>query len=164
MGAVPPCPDPFPSLAYALPEVYRLSHFGPIIGRQDSRKSRCNIPFASSSYQRLRSACIHFRCCARCLFISNMVTFFFPNTGSSLASARISRRFAGFCSSCCLMYSQTLRTTSPRGRGPEPITAASSLDGCSGCCSPLGFWPPPPAASFFDPVGPLLALVGMVVL
>jgi hypothetical protein len=28
----------------------------------------------------------------------------------------------------------------------------------------LGFWPPPPAASFFDPVGPLLALVGMVVL
>src|SRR3954454_4446202 len=107
-----------------------------------------------------RPAWPHFRCCARCLFISNMVTFFFPNTGSSLASARISRRFAGFCSSCCLMYSQTLRTTSPRGRGPEPITAASSLDGCSGCCSPLGL----PPVLFFDPVGLLLALVGMVVL
>src|SRR4051812_21360287 len=102
----------------------------------------------------------HFRCCARCLFISNMVTFFLPNTGSSLLSARISRRFAGFCSSCRLMYSQTLRTTSPRGKGPGPTTAASSLDGCSGCCSPLGL----PSALFFDPVGPLLALVGMVVL
>src|SRR3954452_5864993 len=92
-----------------------------------------------------------------------MVTFFLPNTGSSLASARISRRFSGVCRSCCLMYSQTLRTTSPRGNGPAPTTAASSLDGCNGCCSPLGFWPPPPAL-FFDPVWPLLALVGMVVL
>src|SRR4051812_41692227 len=92
-----------------------------------------------------------------------MVTFFLPNTGSSLASARISRRFSGFCKSCCLMYSQTLRTTSPRARGPGPITAASSFEGCNGCCSPVGFWPPPPPASFFDPVGPLLALVGMVV-
>src|SRR4051812_33080645 len=89
-----------------------------------------------------------------------MVTFFLPNTGSSLLSARISRRFSGSCRSCCLMYSQTLRTTSPRGKGPGPTTAASSLDGCSGCCSPLGL----PPALFFDPVGSLLALVGMVVL
>src|SRR5215203_5501107 len=28
----------------------------------------------------------HFRCWARCLFISNMVTFFLPNTGSNLLS------------------------------------------------------------------------------
>ena len=57
-------------------------------------------------YERLLSrACAgpHVRCCARYLFISNMVTFFLPNTASSLASARISRRFLGFCSSCCLM-------------------------------------------------------------
>ena len=37
----------------------------------------------------------YFRCCARCLFISNMVTFFLPKIGSSLSSARISRLFWG---------------------------------------------------------------------
>ena len=42
----------------------------------------------------------HVRCCARCLFISNIVTFFVPDTASSFASARISRRFSGFCSPC----------------------------------------------------------------
>ncbi len=31
-----------------------------------------------------------------------------------------------------LMYSHILLTTSMRGRGDEPITAASSLDGCRG--------------------------------
>ena len=39
----------------------------------------------------------HFRCWARCLFISNMVTLSLPNTLRSLSSARISRRFSGFC-------------------------------------------------------------------
>jgi hypothetical protein len=43
------------------------------------------------------------RCRARCLFISNMVTRFLPNTGSSLASARISRRSLGSCRLCSLM-------------------------------------------------------------
>jgi hypothetical protein len=43
------------------------------------------------------------RCCARCLFISNMVTLSLPNTLRSLSSARISRRFSGFCRLCVLM-------------------------------------------------------------
>jgi hypothetical protein len=43
------------------------------------------------------------RCCARYLFISNIVTVLRPNTASSASSARISRRFAGFCRSCFLM-------------------------------------------------------------
>jgi hypothetical protein len=43
------------------------------------------------------------KCCARYLFISNIVTFFLPNTASSVSSARISRRFSGFCNSCFLM-------------------------------------------------------------
>src|SRR5215213_11634487 len=71
-----------------------------------------------------------------------MVTFFLPNTGSSLASARISRRFSGFCKLFFLMYSHTLLTTSPRGRGLDPTTAASSFDGCKGFCSALGFLAP----------------------
>jgi hypothetical protein len=37
------------------------------------------------------------RCRARCLFISNMVTLSLPKTLLSLSSARISRRFSGFC-------------------------------------------------------------------
>jgi hypothetical protein len=43
------------------------------------------------------------RCWDRYLFISNMVTFFLPNTASRLSSARISRRFSGFCKSCFRM-------------------------------------------------------------
>src|SRR3712207_120695 len=84
-----------------------------------------------------------------------MVTFFFPNTGSSLSSARISRRFSGFCRLCCLMYSHTLLTTSPRGKGPEPTTAASSFEGCKGFCSALGFLP----AVLADAALPLCALL-----
>ena len=38
----------------------------------------------------------HLRCWARCLFISNIVTDFLPNTFSSLSSALISRLFCGF--------------------------------------------------------------------
>jgi hypothetical protein len=41
-----------------------------------------------------------------------------------------------------LMYAQTLLTTSPRGRGSGPTTAASSAEGRSGCCSAFGFLPP----------------------
>src|SRR4051794_29695832 len=35
------------------------------------------------------------------------------------------------------MYSQILLTTSPRDRCSEPITAASSFEGCNGFCRPL---------------------------
>ena len=45
----------------------------------------------------------HVRCWARCLFISNMVTLSLPNTFLSLSSARISRRFSGFCRLCARM-------------------------------------------------------------
>src|SRR5215218_9670979 len=55
-----------------------------------------------------------------------------PKTGRSLSSARISRLFAGFCRLLALMYSHTLLTTSVRGSGAEPTTAASSFEGCSG--------------------------------
>jgi hypothetical protein len=41
----------------------------------------------------------YLRCRVRCLFISNMVAFFAPNTASSFSSARISRRSSGFCRS-----------------------------------------------------------------
>src|SRR3954452_24939037 len=61
-----------------------------------------------------------------------MVTLSLPKTLLSLSSARISRRFSGFCRLWDLMYSQTLLTTSPRGSGPGPTTAASASDGCSG--------------------------------
>jgi hypothetical protein len=67
---------------------------------------------------------------------------------SSLASARISRRFSGFCRPFALMYSQTLLTTSPRGSGSGPTTAASSAEGRRGCCSAFGLLPSPPASSF----------------
>ena len=76
-----------------------------VAGRRRPSRSRFDVGIlpVRSSRHRLWPAWLHFRCWARCLFISNMVTFFFPNTGSSVASARISRRFAGFCRSCCLM-------------------------------------------------------------
>ena len=38
----------------------------------------------------------YFRCCAKYLFISNIVTLSLPKTCLSLSSARISRRFSGF--------------------------------------------------------------------
>src|SRR5215212_11715291 len=55
-----------------------------------------------------------------------------PKTAWSLSSARISRLFSGFWRLLALMYSHTLLTTSVRGSGEEPTTAASSFDGCSG--------------------------------
>src|SRR6478736_2299740 len=70
-----------------------------------------------------------------------MLTLSLPsNTARSLSSARISRLFAGFCRLLALIYSQTLLTTSVRGSGADPTTAASSLDGCSGFArARLGF-------------------------
>src|SRR3954471_22863025 len=82
------------------------------------------------SAERLGS--FYVRCWARCLFISNMVTRSLPNTARSFSSATISRLFCGSWSLFVLMYSQTLLTTSGRGSGLEPTTAASSLDGCNG--------------------------------
>src|SRR5205823_8539127 len=71
-----------------------------------------------SPYQRSLAGLSHFRCRVRCLFISNMVTLSVPKTFVSLSSARISRRFSGFCRLCERMYSQILLTTSPRVRIP----------------------------------------------
>src|SRR3954470_17434131 len=45
----------------------------------------------------------YFRCWARCLFISNMVTRFLPNTAWSFSSAMISRLFCGSWSLFFLM-------------------------------------------------------------
>jgi hypothetical protein len=74
--------------------------------------------------------------------------FDFLGTLRSLSSARISRRFSGFCRLCERMYSHILLTTWPRGSGPEPTTAASSLDGCSGFCR--GFALPELSPNFGD--------------
>src|SRR5690348_2643070 len=91
---------------------------------------------------------LHFRWPARCLFISNIVTLSLPKTFRSLSSARISRRFSGFCRLCERMYSHILLTTWPRASGAEPTTAASSFDGCSGFCSAFAL----PALAFFSRV------------
>src|SRR5207302_4552528 len=98
-------------------------------------QGRPSTPLSTRMVGRLTShrPC-HFRWPARCLFISNMVTLSLPKTLRSLSSARISRRFSGFCRLCKRMYSHILLTTWPRGSGPEPTTAASSSDGCSGFC------------------------------
>src|SRR4051812_19133599 len=76
-----------------------------------------------------------------------MVTLSLPKTLLSLSSARISRRFSGFCRLWDLMYSHTLLTTSPRGSGSGPTTAASASDGCSGRCSAFAL--PLLAVAFF---------------
>ena len=68
-----------------------------------------------SPYHRSLAGPSRFRCRVRCLFISNMVTLSVPKTFASLSSARISRRFSGFCRLCERMYFQILLTTSPRG-------------------------------------------------
>src|SRR5215212_916155 len=90
----------------------------PLVGGRQTNRVHCQV-----------------KCRARCLFISNMVTLSLPNTSLSLSSAKISRRFSGFCRLWDLMYSHTLLTTSPRGSGPGPTTAASASDGCSGRCN-----------------------------
>src|SRR5437763_8698763 len=87
-----------------------------------------------------------------------MVTLSLPKTFRSLSSARISRRFSGFCRLCERMYSHILLTTWPRARGAEPITAASSFDGCSGFCSAFVL----PALAFFSRVLVAIDLLQML--
>src|ERR671916_2046009 len=122
---------------------HRLLRHGPSCGRPKLADAPERPPPATRRTPRGRR---HARCRARCLFISNMVTRSLPKTLPSLSSARISRRFSGFCRLFDLMYSHTLLTTSPRGSGPGPTTAASSSDGLNGCCSAFGL--PPPVAFF----------------
>ena len=55
---------------------------------------------------------------------------------SSLSSARISRLLFGFCRLFLRMWSHTFDTTSLRGSGPNPQSAASSADGVTGRASP----------------------------
>src|SRR5690242_20035680 len=63
-----------------------------------------------------------------------------PKTACSFSSARISRLFCGFWRLLALMYSHTLLTTSVRGSGDDPTTAASSFEGCRGFArAGLGF-------------------------
>src|SRR4051794_19300974 len=88
--------------------------------------SRCRRQFRS----------IYLRWPARSLFISNIVTFFLPKTGSSLSSARISRLFWGFCRLYFLIWVQILLTASVRGNGLSPTTCANSRDGCNGFIRP----------------------------
>ena len=66
---------------------------------------------------------------------------------------------SGFCRLWDLMYSQTLLTTSPRGSGPGPTTAASASDGCSGRCNAF---PLPLLAVAFFGVSFCDVLVGIV--
>src|SRR3954467_14857575 len=60
------------------------------------RCARCAPAYA-------RMAGLYVRCWARCLFISNMVTRFLPNTAWSFSSATISRLFCGSWSLFFLM-------------------------------------------------------------
>src|SRR6266404_2263752 len=114
---------------------------------QISLTGRLSTPLSTPGVAPCRLPC-HFRWAAKCLFISNMVTLSFPNTLRSLSSARISRRFSGFCRLCERMYSQTLLTTCPRGSGPEPTTAVSSSEGWSGFCRAFAL----PSLDFFSRV------------
>src|SRR4051794_9656139 len=117
----------------------------PSVGSRQTDRARCQVRWR-----------------VRCLFISNMVTLSLPKTLLSLSSARISRRFSGFCRLWDLMYSQTLLTTSPRGSGSGPTTAASASDGCSGRCNAFGL---PLLAAVFAFFGVSCAvLVGIVLL
>jgi hypothetical protein len=85
--------------------VHRVDGFSPKILAATLRELRPAPAPAGGrgDFARRVSGRRYVRCRARCLFISNMPTRFFPNTGSSLASARISRRFLGSCRPCCLM-------------------------------------------------------------
>ena len=61
-------------------------------------------------------------------------------TAFSLASARISRLFAGSWRLFFLMYSQIFETVSPRESWPAPTTAASSAEGVKGFCRAFVFF------------------------
>src|SRR6478672_13881124 len=67
------------------------------------------------------------------LFMSNIVTCARPpNTGRSLSSALIARRFFASCSPFRLMYAQSFLVSSVRGSGELPTTAESALSGVTG--------------------------------
>src|SRR5690349_10018446 len=62
-----------------------------------------------------------------------MVTWLLPpNSGRSLSSALIARRFLLSCSPLRLMYDHSLLMTCVRGCGVEPMTAASCALGVRG--------------------------------
>jgi hypothetical protein len=52
-----------------------------------------------------------------------------------------------------------LLTTSPRGRGLDPTTAASSFEGRKGFCSALGFLPVVPADAALSVCAFLVAIM-----
>lgn len=68
--------------------------------RPDAASSRCN-PHGARLFSYAARA--YFRWAEMSLFISNMVALSLPNTSLSWSSARISRLFSGFCSSCLRM-------------------------------------------------------------
>jgi hypothetical protein len=76
----------------------QVAGFRWIVIRAGSGLLRSGRPAGNIKLCRLLPDLPYFRCWARCLFISNIVTFFAPNTASSFSSARISRRSSGFCS------------------------------------------------------------------
>src|SRR4051812_11130231 len=65
--------------------------------------------------------------------MSNMVTWLLPpNTGRSLSSALMARRFLESCRPFRLMYAQIFLVTSVRGMALLPTTAPSAASGCMG--------------------------------
>src|SRR4026207_686576 len=65
--------------------------------------------------------------------MSNMVTWLRPpNTGRSLSSALMARRFLESCRPFRLMYAQIFLVTSVRGMALLPTTAPSAASGCIG--------------------------------
>ena len=103
----------------------------------------------------------HFRCWARCLFISNMVTFFLPNTFSSLAVGQDLAPVRRVLQVVLLDVLPDLAHHLAARQGPGPDHRRQLLGRLQRLLQPVGL---AAAGVFFDPVGPLLALVGMVVL
>src|SRR5262245_14234801 len=65
--------------------------------------------------------------------MSNMVTWLLPpNTGRSLSSALMARRFLESCRPFRLMYAQIFLVTSVRGMALWPTTAPNAESGCIG--------------------------------
>src|SRR5215208_5559268 len=65
--------------------------------------------------------------------MSNIVTWDRPpNTGRSLSSALMARRFFASCRPFRLMYCQSFLVSSVRGSGEFPTTAPKAVSGCTG--------------------------------
>src|SRR5215211_911187 len=65
--------------------------------------------------------------------MSNIVTWDRPpNTGRSLSSALMARRFFASCRPFRLMYCQSFLVSSVRGSAEFPTTAPRALSGCTG--------------------------------